>query len=256
MDVTPTSTSSGASSGTVQLFSGGLDSLALWHLCGRPQPVYVRVGAPYEEHELDTLELLARNVPGFTPRVVDGPRIAASPHPDGHIDHRNLVLLATAASYTGASRLLLGALLGEASPDKSRAFLRATSRALTASERRPVRVVAPARRWTKTGLLRRFLAAHPDAAWQLAYTRSCYAPGGPCGTCQACFRRAVALYRAGLAPERPRLPARAGSPWAALRTAGPARWPALAVNNGGAALALAGIRPAPPAPPSTRRTTP
>lgn len=227
----------------VQLFSGGLDSLAIWHLMGRPTPCYVRVGAPYEAAELDTLALLQVMVPGFDPHVVQGPPVAADPAADGHVLHRNLVLLATAASATGADTLYLGALRGEASADKSARFLRAAGRALSASENRRVRVLAPAHRWTKAQLLRQLARQYPEAVPLLALTRSCYQPRGECGTCQACFRRHVALYRAGLREERPQLPpGAAGAARTNLAAASPSRWPALAVNNTSAALALAGIR--------------
>ena len=228
----------------VQLFSGGMDSLCLWALAERPQPVYVRVGAPYEREELETLAALERAVHGFVPWILDGPPVARSPRADGHVLHRNLVLLTTAASLAGGDELLLGALLGEASPDKSRRFRRAVTAALTASEGRPCRVVTPAARMTKTGLLARALVAHPWVATVLPLTRSCYRPAGPpCDACPACFRRAVAEFHTGLRDARPSRPsATARQAWRAARTAGVGRWPALAVNNTTAALALAGYR--------------
>lgn len=226
---------------TVQLFSGGLDSLCLWVLSGRPTCVYVYTGHAYELPERQAIMRLQQHTPGLHVQTMAGPLIGGLALPDGHVPHRNLNLLATAAAYTGADRLLLGALLGEASPDKSRRFLRAASAALTASEGRRVRVVAPAARWTKTGLLRRALRQEPWVSGVLHLTRSCYAAGeGECGQCQACFRRHVALYRCGLTDTPPRLPA--GTTWrtaaAGLRQAGVTRWPALAVNNAGAAQAL------------------
>lgn len=230
----------------IQLFSGGLDSLCLWFLMDRPLPVYVHLGHRYQEQEIGTLRRLADHLPGFEPQFVDGPPIGLLEQVDGHIPHRNLLLAATAAAhFSDAGQIVLGALLGEASPDKSRTFTRAAGRAITASERRPVRVVAPARRWTKTGLLLRFARRHPEHVPLLGLTRSCYAgDAAPCRACPACFRRDVALFHAGLSDARPRVPAGTGLPEAvaAARTAGPARWPGLAVNNALAALALAGVR--------------
>lgn len=229
---------------TALLFSAGLDSLCLWHLTGQPVPVYVRTGHRYEAAELAALAALEDATLGLRVRVVDGPQIGPLEHPvTGHVPHRNLALLTTAAAATGADRLLLGALLGEASPDKSRRFLRAASRALTASEGRKITVEAPAHRWTKTGLVRRFAAAYPDAVPTLAVTRSCYEPAGECGTCPACFRRQVALWRAGLSAQRPQVPTRHGSALSAAWAAGVTRWPALAANNAGALLALYGPPP-------------
>jgi len=232
----------------VLLFSGGLDSLALWFLTDRPDPVYVQLGHRYEHAEMETLRVLSTHVPGFRPRYLRGPQIGGLEETDGHIPHRNAALLVTAAAYTGADEVMLGALLGEASPDKSRRFLRYASLCLTASTHRPVRCWAPAARWTKTGLLARFLRAYPAHTHLLRYTRSCYAVSGECGACPACFRRHVALWHCGLREERPQLPATAsaGAAWAAARRAGVARWPGLAVNNTLAGLALAGVRAARP----------
>lgn len=230
----------------LHLFSGGLDSLCLWFLTGRPVPVYVRLGHRYQDHEIAAIHQLAAHIRGFSPCFIDGPPIGSLEHRDGHIPHRNLLLAATAAAhFPSAETIVLGALLGEASPDKSRAFTEAAGRALAASERRPVRVTAPARRWTKTGLLQRFVRTHPEHAPLLGLTRSCYARDtGPCGACSACFRRDVAMFHAGLATARPRMPAGVGLGDAvrAARTAGPARWHALAANNALAALAMAGVR--------------
>lgn len=227
----------------VLLFSGGLDSVALWHLVGRPPAVYVRLGHRYENEEVRTIRELEATVPGLRVDITSGPLIGQYEAPGGHIPHRNLTLIACAAAhYAGADEILLGALLGEASPDKSRRFLRATSAALSASEHRRVRVSAPAHRWTKTGLLRRFLAAEPRAAEIIACTRSCYSPGGQeCGQCQACFRRSVALYHCGLTDRRPTPPPGA-DPWSALRSAGVTRWGSLGWNNALAGLAMAGVR--------------
>lgn len=246
----------------VQLFSGGLDSLCLWLLAREhgpaPLPVYVRIGAPYEAAEYAVLGRLAGVVPGFVPQVVDGPQIAGAPDAvSGHIPHRNAVLAVTvAAHYPHAREILCGALLGEASGDKSRRFHRAVSATLTADAGHRVRLLAPAGRWTKTELLRRTLAAEPQAREWLALTTSCYSPAGSvrrgdgpraeigCDRCPACFRRAVAEYHNGMRSRPPRLPdgASTRSGWAAARAAGVTRWPGLLVNNATAALALAGVR--------------
>lgn len=231
-------------SGPVLLFSGGLDSVALWHLLDKPTPVYVRLGHKYEAAEVDAIAALASAVPDLWPVFVSGPPVGTLEQAGGHIPHRNLLLASTAAAALDADHVVLGALLGEASPDKSARFLRASSAALTASAGRPVQVTAPARRWTKTGLVRRWLTEHPEAAPLVPLTRSCYAEAGECGRCPACFRRHVALYHVGLRAERPRLPLGASASVAvtAARRAGPLRWPALLGNNATALAAVAGVR--------------
>lgn len=237
----------------IQLFSGGLDSLCLWYLSGQPTPVYVLLGHKYEERETETLMRLAEHIPKFRAQLIAGPRIGQLEEHDGHIPHRNLLLAATAAAhFPDTDRIVLGALLGEASPDKSARFNRAVSRALSVSEHRRVRVVAPARHMTKTGLLRAFIRRFPERVPLLRLTRSCYAAGADaCGQCPACFRRDVALFHTGLSTTPPRPPAGAGRAEAlrAARTAGITRWPELAVNNAIAGLAIAGVR----WPPARRR---
>lgn len=229
------------------LFSGGLDSLCLWYLTGRPRCVYVRIGHTYESAELFAVGQLNHRIADLDVTVVDGPKVGPLEAPDGHIPHRNLALITAAAAFLpDVDEVMLGALLGEASPDKSSRFLRRTAAALSASEGRRLRVTAPGRRWTKTGLLRRFLHQFPDHVAELAITRSCYSviAAGPCGQCPACFRRAVALWHVGLRDRPVTLPAvaSAGAAWTAARRAGVARWPGMAVNNAMAGAALAGWR--------------
>lgn len=227
---------------TVLLFSGGLDSLCAWHLLGRPVAVYVTLGHPYQADELHAMGRLAEQRPALRLHAVPGPDLGALQQPDGHLPHRNLILAAVAAAHCPtADRVALGALLGEASPDKSRRFLRAASRVLSVSEVRRVRVTAPFRHLTKTGLLRAYLRAGGDPQL-VALTRSCYEAGDTpygCGRCQACFRRWVALYRCGLdAGPRPALTVDRGDVLRHWRRAGLRATPGLVVNNAGALLAL------------------
>jgi 7-cyano-7-deazaguanine synthase in queuosine biosynthesis len=230
---------------TAHLFSGGLDSLCLWYLTGRHPTFYVRIGAPYEPYELKTIEKLSALIPGLEPIILEGPELGPLEAPDGHIPHRNLLLAATVAAHNpDADKILLGALRGEASPDKSVRFLRAASKALSASEGRSVRLVAPGRYLTKTALVRLFAKRFPGELDLLGETRSCYArTNGPCEKCNACFRRRVALWHAGLGGARPVVPADPLQRGVrAALVAGPHRWPALAVNNLQAAAAVAGVR--------------
>jgi hypothetical protein len=59
----------------IQLFSGGLDSFATWHLLGKPRPVYVRYGHKYEGRELETIRRLERADPSLRVTILDGPQI-------------------------------------------------------------------------------------------------------------------------------------------------------------------------------------
>lgn len=211
----------------VLLHSGGLDSHICW-LLTRWQPVYVRYGSEAEDSELRALRWLSELVAGFNPIVVDGPVLGAQA--DGHVAHRNLALLTTTAATTGASRLAYGALLGEGSPDKSVRFRVAASLALSASEHRRIRVVAPLGRYTKTGALVMALRRFPDLRPLLPVLVACY-HGRACGACQGCYRRALAEWAAGLRSAPPPRPTETFGPIATLRGNSPLRWPSLAVAN-------------------------
>jgi len=206
------------------LFSGGLDSVMAWHLLDHPQAIYVKLGHKYQDRELATIERL-----GISTIVIDGPQVGYLEERDGHIPHRNLLLISTVAAL-GYDTIYIGALAGEASPDKQPRFYRALERALWASEQGPVKIVAPLQRWTKSEALRRTLLAHPGARDLLLASRSCYGESDePCGRCQACFRRWVALKLNDLpAGPKPSIPP--GSARLLVR-AGIRSWPAIARNN-------------------------
>ena len=182
----------------ILLFSGGLDSYILWHLLDRPDPVYVRYGHKYQERELDTIAALQEIEPKLQVAFLDGPGIGSLEQPDGHIPHRNLLLVTTAAANMDPAIIYLGALRGEASRDKSYRFLRRTTRLLSLCEH-PVKVLSPSKRYTKTQLVALFARQFPEKLERLSVTRSCYADTGlPCGRCVACFKRWVAMTNNGI----------------------------------------------------------
>lgn len=182
----------------IQLFSGGLDSYMLWHLLDKPDAVYVRYGHKYQNRELDTIAALQEFEPDLRVTLIDGPRIGALEQADGHIPHRNLLLVTTAVASLNPEIVYLGALRGEASLDKSYRFLRRTSRLLSFSEQ-PVKVRSPSKRYTKTQLVAKFIKTYPDKVDRLAVTRSCYADTTmPCGRCVACYKRWVAMTNNGI----------------------------------------------------------
>lgn len=225
----------------VMLYSGGADSLALWYRCGKPVGVYVRIGSRYEAAELTAIQKQQAVLPDLTVEKVMGPMLGPLEQIGGRIPLRNMALITTALAATGADEVVVGFLRGEASPDKSAAFVRRLSAALSESEGRPIRVVAPAIRETKTQLLAWLKAEHPKAPLQL--TVSCYSGDGkPCGNCQACFRGDVAKYLSGWSHRQPRLPDERAGAWESLRRAGVRRWPDLIRNNVDAVRALRGWR--------------
>lgn len=185
----------------ILLFSGGMDSYMMWHLLDKPRAAYVMIEAPYELAELDALARLETVDPDLDITRIPGPAVGLYEEGDGHIPYRNLLFAVTVAAVLQPSAIYLGALAGETSRDKSGKFLANTSRLLSYTEQRPVRLVAPFRHLTKTQLLRRFLVDHEHLIPILRQTRSCYrpTPGGlGCGCCMACFRRWVAMYHNGI----------------------------------------------------------
>lgn len=166
-----------------------------WRFAGEPDCLYIlQQGNPYAQQELEAIRRLVRLIPELQVQAVQGTPQRGM-EADGHVQHRNLSLLVTAAQYSDV--IMIGALRGETSPDKSRSFFHAAEVALSKSERRNVTVLAPLKGMTKTQALRKHLRRWPRDQFALQQTFSCYA-GNECGECQACFRRWVALYLNGV----------------------------------------------------------
>ena len=218
------------------LHSGGMDSHICWLMDRERLPVYVAHGSGNQRTELDRLHALrghhANDMHAFDFAVVRARDLSHSVQLDGHITHRNAYLILSAAmAFPDVEEVAYGALRGEGSPDKSPRFVRAMTRMLTMSEGRPCTVEAPLLHMTKAQALR--YAQRLDGADALELTWSCYHPGpDPCGQCQACYRRHLAQWSAGLRPDPPTaLPTETFGPWATLRRTPVSRWPALAAAN-------------------------
>lgn len=229
------------------LHSGGLDSHICWLLDRTREPVYVAHGSGNQRRELDTLRQLAAHHADddqpFGYSIVRGADLSRSVEADGHIAHRNAYLLLTAAmAFPKATEVAYGALRGEASADKSPRFVRAMERMLTESEGRQIDVSAPLLAYTKTQAT--VIGYRLAGAEALDLTWSCYHDGSePCGRCQACYRRHLALWVAGRADHPPAaLPSESKGPWANLRSVPLSRWPAMISANVPAARAMLAAR--------------
>ena len=224
------------------LHSGGLDSHIAWLIDRGRTPVWVDHGQENSTRERETLYRLAeyhdRDKVPFVATGIVGPDLGPMIQPDGHIAHRNLCLLLTVAMrFPDAVEIAYGALRGEASADKSPAFVRAASRVLSESEGRSITVEAPLLHFTK-GQALRVAQAYPGAG-ALALTWSCYHNDGPCGQCQACYRRHLAEWTAGLRKDPPAALPTETKGWRANLAAMPLRrWPAAAAANMPAVRAL------------------
>jgi len=221
------------------LHSGGLDSHIIWLMDRKLVPVFIDHGQANVAHEKRALAALAiehgNDAEPFKPAVLSMASMREITAADGHIPHRNLAFfICVAQAFTGQPlrRIAYGALRGEASPDKSPAFVLHATHALTQSEGRPLMIDAPLLGLTKPQAMRMVAQQHREWLPALALTRSCYsASPEPCGTCQACFRRALAYWYAGLAPTPPGLPTQSDGAVANLLRTPPARWWDLAMAN-------------------------
>lgn len=212
----------------VLLFSGGLDSFILWHLLDKPATLYCLLGHKYQKREYDTIQRLAAFCPELEPRFTTRARCGDLEfRGTGHIPFRNLALT-MAAAWEGYSTIILGALAGETSRDKSRKFARDASRLLSYLEEPPLTIVLPARGMTKRELVRLFLQRFPEKRDLLRMTSSCYNVADDdqryagCGACIACFRRWVALSLNGI--EEAYLNDPAGFPLGTVQTWGRDLW--------------------------------
>jgi len=202
------------------------------------RPVYVRHGAPNEEAELMALSSLAVADERFIPSEVHTLHCRAEF--DGHIPFRNALLLTSAlAAFPRAEAIAYGALLGEGSGDKSKAFGRHLAKAWSVGEGRKVALLTPLAHLTKSRALGRGLSL--PGGQHLWRTVSCY-HGDQCGRCQACFRRGIAEYLVGLRSRPPALPRETKGVWQTLRNNRITRWPSLGLANIDVAYAYAKYR--------------
>jgi 7-cyano-7-deazaguanine synthase in queuosine biosynthesis len=212
----------------VLLHSGGVDSQAAWLMNQHWKPVYVCLGGEGQDAELQALADIRQMMPTFQPCII---KLGFTPEVeyDGHIAHRNALLLTAAlAAFPHAEAVAYGALLGEGSGDKSATFARHLSRAYSAGEGRPIRVLRPLRYMTKAQAIRR--ACEYPGGHTLTATTSCY-HGTACQMCQACFRLGIANYLCGFRAAPPPLPNETYGVWATLRANKLRRWPGMALAN-------------------------
>ena len=202
----------------VALVSGGLDSCALVDaLLGSGAvvvPVYIRCGLRWESVEVVWLTRWLSSIrhPRLAPlsilslpmRALYQPhwslgrgRVPSARSADAavYLPGRNVLLLTTGAiiaAQSGASSLALGTLAGNPFGDATSAFFRQMAGCLSRALRRPLRIIAPLRRFTKAEVIRR----HASLPFQLTF--SCLNPRGlrHCGRCNKCAERMRAFIHA------------------------------------------------------------
>lgn len=202
------------------LLSGGLDSGILLHRLlaegRRILPLYLRCGLHWEQGELYWLRrfLQAVRSPRLFPlTIVDVPlratygthwsltgrRIPGARSPDQAVElpGRNLLLVSHAAIVCVPRRITtiaIGILKGNPFGDATPRFFADLASLLSHALRRPIRILTPLRRLSKTQLIRSAREV------PLHLTFSCLQPCGRlhCGHCNKCAERTRAFRHAGV----------------------------------------------------------
>ena len=184
----------------VLLSSGGMDSFLLAHeleLEGALH-LFVNVGQEYGRKEWAAAQFAA-DCAGAEIKTIQVSDMAQFEHKQtGIIPFRNAELILCAAQF--GEDIYLGVIADEVNSDKSPEFLAAMKTVLDISHRaqywtegREFQLKTPFRGYTKTELVKRYVAAGYPLP-NLFKTVSCYDGGDVhCGRCSSCFKRWVAL---------------------------------------------------------------
>lgn len=186
----------------VLLSSGGMDS---WLLAHEPEladavHVFVNIGQKYVDKERSASANLAIQLDASW-ETVDGPDIAQYEHSTGIIPFRNAQMILLAGLY--GEQIYFGVIADEINSDKSPEFVKAIQETMNISHRaqywthgKNYQILTPFREYTKSELVRRFLA-NGGSFDKLLTSVSCYDAGEHhCGRCASCFKRWVALVNA------------------------------------------------------------
>lgn len=190
--------------GQVLMFSGGMDSYLAYKLFDPKFLVFCAARHRYQDREAKAIEQLGLRGLVIVDQTLD---LSSWERADAIIPLRNLLFAAVGSRY--ADTVWLGSLLGEGSHDKTPDFYRVASSALRQCylqdeywcDGRTVYVESPVASFTKARLLRRALVDGVVTREEVGHTVSCYQPGGFCGRCASCFKRAVATKLNGWVEE-------------------------------------------------------
>ena len=186
----------------VLLSSGGMDSFLLAHepeLQGAKH-VFVNIGQNYLAKERTAAKLVAQSCNAEFIEVVTN-QIAKYEHESGIIPLRNAEMLLCAAQH--GEQIYFGVIADEINSDKSVEFVAAIQDTMNISHRaqywtegKTYQILTPFREFTKSELVRRYLA-NGGSLEKLLTSVSCYDAGAHhCGRCASCFKRWVALVNA------------------------------------------------------------
>ena len=180
--------------------SGGIDSTVAYYYLGKPQPVYFNLNSRYSGKELRYLPSLIDS--SKHQLIVDKSlRFLGGTEEDlnAHIPYRNLYLAMT-ASAKYADKVYIVGVKDDNMTDKNEESFKLWSDHLSNLEQRQIEIVSPFWDMTKSNIIKWFIENFMDAQDILLNTVSCYNKSNEkyCGKCQACFRKASALFTAGI----------------------------------------------------------
>lgn len=201
------------------LFSGGLDSAALIAaLLDRKKsvwPIYVRAGLPWETTELKWAKIYLKNIRNLRLKKLAIIRISLdnaywnnwslkgktpgkkSRDSAVFLPARNLLLITKAAlqlTSQGINSIGLATLKENPFPDGKSSYFKQLQKILSASFKRPIRILYPFRNKKKKDVL--LLARQ----YPIYLSLSCINPNGNkhCGSCNKCAERKKAFRAAGI----------------------------------------------------------
>lgn len=190
----------------ILLFSGGTDSFIAWLYLNCPPVLYVNLNTRYSDAEFKRVKYLIdihRMEHIFDDRLKLGDQEFGDG--SGFVPHRNTFLILIASFY--ANRIWFAGLGSDVVIDKNPEYSLEFSRFLSNQMQhraRSVVVDSPFWNYTKEDTIRWLIhvKGYDIAKDMLKRTFSCYTEGElPCGRCQACFRRYVALKLHGIDEE-------------------------------------------------------
>ena len=184
----------------VLLYSGGMDSWLIDKLWHPDKKIFFDTGIEYNKEELKRL-----------PKDVEIIKLDLSKYELSEYSHtvplRNLLFISIASYY--GDEICLGSVKGDCHYDNSLEFLNNAETLLNSlyeeldalgQGHKELKIVAPYKGWSKTDLLREYVANGGTLEEAYNATFSCYEPidGHECLHCKPCFKKTIAFINAGM----------------------------------------------------------
>ena len=213
---------------TVLLFSGGMDSYLAYRLYHPDVLLYCAARHRYMDREHRAVLELGLGLQVVVDRTLD---LSTWERPeDAQVPLRNLLFAAVGSRY--GDTVWLASLRGEQSWDKTAEFEEKASDVFSYCysssywcEGREVVVQSPVFGFTKASLLATAVAVAGVTREEVGRTVSCYAPGGFCGACSSCFKRACATVLNGWLEEYQQDPFDSACGWGYQQKARAGKYP-------------------------------